>query len=166
MLFVIIVSVLGLLTVVVALHAQQEPLPEPGPAPPDWDGVPTPSDLARVSFPLRVPGYDPATVDATFHQLAQAYGDLLAESDPATVARARRRSLRRMGLDPDTGGSEGAASTAVSAPTEAHPTAAAATEGEVTAPGEPRSTPAGESDQAALRAAAALDAIHPDPGGG
>jgi hypothetical protein len=151
MLFVIIVSVLGLLTVVVALHAQREPLPEPGPAPPDWDGVPTPSDLARVTFPLRVPGYDPATVDATFHQLAQAYGDLLAESDPATVARARRRTLRRMGVEADTAGAAGTEGGDPGRGERAGP------------PGEAASVPAGDSDQAALRAAAALGAIHSDP---
>jgi hypothetical protein len=100
MLLVIVVCVLGLLTVVLALLGQRDPLDAPGPVPPDWDIVPTPSDLARVTYPLRVPGYDPATVDATFDLLAQAYTDLVAVADAATLRRARRRTALRLGLDP------------------------------------------------------------------
>jgi hypothetical protein len=90
-----LIAAVGLLVVLLALW-RDSPLEQPGPALPTWDGLPSRGDLARLDWPLRVPGYDPATVEQTFDLLADAYADLLAEADPAAVARAARRAAARM----------------------------------------------------------------------
>lgn len=69
--------------------------------PADWDVLPTRSDLARMEFGLRVPGYDPASVDTAFDALAEVYADLLECADDATRERARRRIARRVGREED-----------------------------------------------------------------
>jgi hypothetical protein len=90
-----VLAALGYLAVVAAL-LRDSAVPAPVPPQPDWDPLPTPADLARTDFGLRVPGYDPVTVDTAFETLAQAYADLLVEADPAAVARARRRAEERL----------------------------------------------------------------------
>ena len=91
-------AILGLVVVLVALQ-RDDAVDLPAPRAPDWGPLPSRSDLARTDFPLRVPGYDPASVDLALEALADAYGDLLAEADPATIERARRRAEARLGLD-------------------------------------------------------------------
>jgi hypothetical protein len=89
------IALAGLLVVFFALW-RDAPLDDPGPRLPDWDPLPSRRDLAAVDWPLRVPGYDPATVDQRFELLSAAYADLLAEADPAAIERAKRRAARRL----------------------------------------------------------------------
>ena len=96
----IVASLLGLVAVLVAYY-RDPPLAERTVAPPDWDVLPSPGDLARVEFPVAVPGYDPATVELHFELLTRAYADLLAVAPPEVIARARHRAAVRLGLDPD-----------------------------------------------------------------
>lgn len=93
-------SLLGLVAVLVAYY-RDPPLAERTVAAPDWDLLPSPGDLARIEFPIAVPGYDPATVEFHFDLLTRAYSDLLAVASPEVIARARHRAAVRMGLDPD-----------------------------------------------------------------
>jgi hypothetical protein len=97
---VAVIAVAGLLVVLLALQRDAE-IDLPAPQAPDWGPLPTRSDLAHTEFPLRVPGYDPASVDLAFDALADSYADLLAEADRATIARARRRAELRLGRDDD-----------------------------------------------------------------
>jgi hypothetical protein len=99
MLVAVLAGFVGLVTVLVALQLDR-PL-DPEPIQPDWDVLPDPSDLARVSFPVSVSGYDPATVEVTFEALAAAYADLLAVADARTIERARRRAALRLGVAPE-----------------------------------------------------------------
>lgn len=97
MVVAVLVSVLGLVTVVVALF-RDAPLGMPPAPQADWDLLPTPSDVSRVEFPVSFPGYDPATVETTFEALRAVYADLLAAATPEVLARARQRSALRQGL--------------------------------------------------------------------
>lgn len=92
----IAVSVLGLLVVLVVFY-RDTALDERAPAEPDWELLPTPSEITRVEFPLAFPGYDPATVELHLDRLARAYGDLLAVAPADVVARARQRAAVRAG---------------------------------------------------------------------
>jgi hypothetical protein len=96
----IVASLLGLVAVLVAYY-RDPPMAERRVEAPDWDVLPDPGDLARVEFPIAVPGYDPATVEFHFDLVTRAYGDLLAVAPPEIVARARHRAAVRLGLDPD-----------------------------------------------------------------
>jgi hypothetical protein len=96
----IVASLLGLVVVLVAYY-RDPPLEERRVRVPDWDVLPDPGDLARIEFPIAVPGYDPATVEFHFDLLARAYADLLAAATPEVVARARHRAAVRQGLDPE-----------------------------------------------------------------
>lgn len=96
----IVASLLGLVAVLVAYY-RDPPLAERTVAPPDWDVLPSPADLARIEFPVAVPGYDPATVEFHFDLVTRAYADLLAVASPEVIARARHRAAVRLGLDPD-----------------------------------------------------------------
>ncbi|HWB72447.1 MAG TPA: DivIVA domain-containing protein [Egibacteraceae bacterium] len=93
----VLLCLVGLAVVLVVL-ARDEPVDVPGPQAPDWDLLPTPADVARVEFPLSLPGYDPATVEVYLDALAGAYEDLLAVATPEVLARARRRAALRRGL--------------------------------------------------------------------
>jgi hypothetical protein len=96
----IVASLLGLVAVLVAYY-RDPPMAERRVQAPDWDVLPDPGDLARVEFPIAVPGYDPATVEFHFDLVTRAYGDLLAVAPPEVIARARHRAAVRLGLDPD-----------------------------------------------------------------
>ena len=96
----IVASLLGLVAVLVAYY-RDPPLAERRVAAPDWDLLPSPGDLARIEFPVAVPGYDPATVEFHFDLLTRAYSDLLAVAPPEVIAKARHRAAVRLGLDPD-----------------------------------------------------------------
>ena len=96
----IVASLLGLVAVLVAYY-RDPPLPQRRRELPDWDVLPDPGDLARIEFPMAIPGYDPATVEFHFDLVIRAYGDLLACSSPEAVARARHRAAVRLGLEPD-----------------------------------------------------------------
>jgi hypothetical protein len=93
-----VIAVAGLVVVLLALRGDTE-LKAPAPSDPEWDILPTRSDLARTSWPLRLAGYDPAAVERSFERLADTYADLLREADPAAIARARRRSAERLGVE-------------------------------------------------------------------
>lgn len=96
----IVASLLGLVAVLVAYY-RDPPLAERRVVLPDWDLLPDPADLARVEFPIAVPGYDPATVEFHFDLVTRAYADLLAAATPDVISRARHRAAVRQGLDPD-----------------------------------------------------------------
>ena len=96
----IVASLLGLVAVLVAYY-RDPPLAERGVRLPDWDVLPDPGDLARVEFPVAVPGYDPATVEFHFDLVTRAYADLLAAATPEVITRARHRAAVRLGLDPE-----------------------------------------------------------------
>lgn len=96
----IVVSLLGLAAVLVAYY-RDPPLVERRLEPPDWGLLPDPADMARLEFPLAIPGYDPATVEFHFELVTRAYADLLAAATPEVIARARQRAALRQGLDPD-----------------------------------------------------------------
>jgi hypothetical protein len=170
-------ALVGLAVVAVALWRDDD-VDAPGPGAPDWDPLPLPGDLARIDFGLRVPGYDPATVDVTFDALVAAYADLLAEADPATRDRARRRVEQRLAraVAPD-GASGGPAptstgSSAAATPREGHPAevvdapgAAASEAPRPSALGGP-ATPTGanpDGTRAALQTEAALARIRQTP---
>jgi hypothetical protein len=142
-------AVLGLLTVLVALRDDAVVAPSV-PGRPDWDPLPTPSDLVRTDFGLRMPGYDPVRVEVAFDALADAYADLLAEADAATIARARRRAEDRLARE------RGLA--AADAPTPEGTSAGDPPLGALTGPGD---VPA-DSTAEELRAEAALDALRRD----
>lgn len=99
MVLAIVVSVLGLLLVLVAYYRDppiRRPRLETG-----WDLLPDPAEVARTEFPLAMPGYESATVEAHFEELNRAYADLLAAAPPDVVARARHRAALRQGVDVD-----------------------------------------------------------------
>lgn len=100
MLVAVLAALVGLAAVLWALYSGQAELRLASPSAPDWDLLPTPGELARVEFPMSLPGYDPATVELTFEALSRVYADLLAAADPATLSRARARAALRRGLDP------------------------------------------------------------------
>lgn len=136
LLVVTAITLLGLAVVGWALLHEEDLTQDEAPGlPSDWGLLPDRSDLARMEFGLRVPGYDPATVDAAFDALAAVYTDLLDCADEATRRRARQRIAQRLGREADAGPARaGTATRAV--------------------PGHPPAT-----DEEALLAAAALDVI-------
>jgi hypothetical protein len=93
----VIAVLVGLLAVLVALARDREAVAHAVPGP-DWDPLPEPADLARVTFPRALPGYDPATVEVTFEALVAAYVDLYAAAPPEVRDRARRRATARAGV--------------------------------------------------------------------
>lgn len=97
----VLVTLLGVVTVVVAL-LRDEPMTPRGAAGarPAWRGLPDPADLARVSFPLALSGYDPASVDVHFESVLRAYEDLWAVATPEIRDRARMRAEARDGRPP------------------------------------------------------------------
>jgi hypothetical protein len=97
---VIAASLVGLAVVLVALW-RDEPIAPRGASArgPDWRGLPEPSDLVRVGFPLSFPGYDPATVDLTLDALVRAYEDLWVVAPEDVRDRARRRAAARDGIE-------------------------------------------------------------------
>ena len=97
----IVASLLGLVTVLVAYY-RDAPLEQRTLVAPSWDVLPDPAEVARVVFPMAVPGYDPATVEFHFDLLTRAYADLLAVAPPEVLTRARHRAAVRRGIDPDT----------------------------------------------------------------
>ncbi|MDP8969828.1 MAG: DivIVA domain-containing protein [Actinomycetota bacterium] len=139
------VCLIGLVVVLVTLH-RDEPLEVPGPQEPDWDLLPTPSDVARVEFPLSFPGYDPATVEVYLDTLARAYGDLMAVAPPEVVARARRRAALRRGAGEGLLDDVGAAAD------------------RTVDEGSPASVASPADDAEALRLEAALERLHPTAG--
>lgn len=96
---VVLVTLLGAVTVVVAL-LRDEPMTPRGATGvrPAWRGLPDPADLARVSFPSALSGYDPASVDVHFESVLRAYEDLWAVATPEIRERARMRAEARDGL--------------------------------------------------------------------
>lgn len=92
-----VLTLAGLVVVLLALRSDTLVDP-PAPRAPDWSPLPSPAEITQVDFPLRVPGYDPASVDVALATLAEAYADLLAEADAETVQRARRRAAQRLGV--------------------------------------------------------------------
>src|SRR5688500_2596780 len=94
-------SLIGLVVVLVAFY-RDAPVEERGVQQPEWDLLPDPAEVARVEFPLAVPGYEPAAVELHFDLLTRAYADLLAAATPEVIARARHRAAVRRGIDPDT----------------------------------------------------------------
>lgn len=96
----IVASLLGLLAVLLAYY-RDPPLAQRGIRTPDWDVLPDPAEVARLEFPIAIPGYDPATVELHFDLLNRAYADLLAAAPPEIIARARHRAAVRRGIDPD-----------------------------------------------------------------
>lgn len=97
MIVAVAASLVGLLTVLLTLYREESDLPAPAPAAPEWDLLPTPSDINRVAFPMSFPGYQAVAVDATLDNLAAAYGDLLAVVTPEQLVRARGAAARRLG---------------------------------------------------------------------
>jgi hypothetical protein len=89
---------LGLAAVLFALY-RDEPLPAPRSALPDWDPLPTPSEVSHGEFPLVFLGYDPASVEVRFDLLRRAYDDLYAAASRDVLHRARRRAYLRAGRD-------------------------------------------------------------------
>lgn len=87
-----VVSLLGLAAVLFAVYRDRTVL-ERGPAAPDWDALPAPVDLGHTTFPLAVPGYDPATVDLHLDRLRRAYTDLYAAAPDDVRAAARASSV-------------------------------------------------------------------------
>ncbi len=98
MLFAAAICALGLAAVLIALY-RDEPLPVTKPALPEWDLLPTPSEVARGEFGLAFPGYDPASVEIHFDLLRRAYDDLYAAATPEVLERAQRRAHLRAGQD-------------------------------------------------------------------
>lgn len=99
---VVLASLAGLAVVAVAL-LRDEPIVPRGAvvAGPRWQGLPEPADLARVSFPFSIPGYDPAAVDVHFEALVRAYETLWSAAPEDIRHRARLRAEARAGrLDP------------------------------------------------------------------
>lgn len=98
MLLAVVACVLGLAVVLYALY-QDEPLVPAGPAAPEWDPLPTPSDVVRSEFRLAYPGYDPASVETHLDVLRRAYADLYAVAPQEVLERARRRAELRTGAE-------------------------------------------------------------------
>ena len=94
----VVAGLVGLVAVVVAL-ARDRPLDLPPPTGPDWDSLPAPDDVTRVSFPLTVPGYDPAHVEAHLDAVRRAYEDVLDVLPPQVLERARFRAALRAGRE-------------------------------------------------------------------
>jgi hypothetical protein len=94
----VVAVLIGLLAVLVALSRDREAAAHAVTGP-DWDPLPEPADLARVTFPRALPGYDPATVEVTFETLIGAYVDLYAAAPPDVRERARRRAAARTGVE-------------------------------------------------------------------
>jgi len=88
---------LGLVVVVLAVYRDAR-IEDPRPAGPDWGLLPMPSDVARIDFPLALPGYDPASVETHLEALRRAYEDVVAVAPPEVLARARRRAADRAGV--------------------------------------------------------------------
>ncbi len=95
--FSAVALLLGLVTVLLAVYRDPE-LQPPRPAAPDWDLLPMPADVARIDFPLALPGYDPASVETHLEVLRRAYEDVVAVAPPEVLARARRRAAERAGV--------------------------------------------------------------------
>ena len=96
MIVAVVAGFVGLVAVVVAL-ARDRPLDLPAPSGPDWEGLPAPDDVTRVGFPLAVPGYDPAHVEAHLDAVRRAYEDVLDVLPPQVLERARFRAALRTG---------------------------------------------------------------------
>jgi hypothetical protein len=96
----IVASLLGLAAVLIAYY-RDAPIAQRSLRAPEWDLLPDPAEVARVEFPVAVPGYDPASVELHFDLLTRAYADLLAAATPEVISRARHRVAVRRGLDPD-----------------------------------------------------------------
>lgn len=96
----VLAAVLGLATVLVALYRDSTVLSAAQVPRPDWDPLPSLTDIVRTEYPLAVPGYEPAVVDTAIDTLAHAYADLLAEAPPEVRLRAHRRAAVRLGVDP------------------------------------------------------------------
>jgi DivIVA domain-containing protein len=99
MVVAVIAGLVGLVTVVVAFYRQDALLDPPRDPEPDWGPLPTPNDVARPTFPVAFPGYDPAAVDATLEALVIAYEELWTAAGPDARERARRAASRRRGGD-------------------------------------------------------------------
>lgn len=138
---VVLLTLVGLAVVTVALM-RDEPMTPRGAAGtrPAWSGLPDPADLARVSFPPALSGYDPAAVDVHFEAVLRAYEDLWVAATPEVRERARLRAEARAG----------------------RPFAEPAQEEEFTAASVPEPPDLGESDAEALAAEAALARIEQD----
>jgi hypothetical protein len=95
---VVLATLVGLAVVAVAL-LRDEPIVPRGAvaAAPRWQGLPEPADLARVSFPFSMPGYDPAAVDVHFEALVRAYETLWSAAPEDVRHRARLRADARAG---------------------------------------------------------------------
>lgn len=91
-------SLVGLVVVLFAYY-RDPPLRPRRIQDPDWDVLPTSTDLAQIEFPIAFPGYDPATVEFHFDLLARAYADLLSAATPDVLARARQRAALRQGIE-------------------------------------------------------------------
>lgn len=95
---VVLASLLGLAVVAVALLRDEPTVPRGAVVvAPRWQGLPEPADLARVSFPFSIPGYDPATVDVHFEALVRAYETLWSAAPEDIRHRARLRAEARAG---------------------------------------------------------------------
>jgi DivIVA domain-containing protein len=145
MLLAVLACALGLATVLFALY-RDEPLAAPVPATPDWDVLPTPSDVGHGEFRLSFAGYDPATVEVYLDRLRRAYGDLYAEATPETLERARERAALRAGVEPVR---------------QEQPARRVVLDDEQDDAGDAWSQPPGGND--ALRLEAALSSVDPDP---
>jgi hypothetical protein len=99
MMFAVVLCLLGLALVLVAVY-RDEAMDAPGPALPEWEPVPSPSEVGRSDFPLAFPGYDPASVEVHLDLLRRAYTDLYEVTTPELRERARQRALLRSGRDP------------------------------------------------------------------
>jgi hypothetical protein len=155
-----VIAVAGLVVVLLALRGDTE-LKAPAPSDPEWDILPTRSDLARTSWPLRLAGYDPAAVERSFERLADTYADLLREADPAAIARARRRSAERLGVEDPEAPVPAGSDLAGSVPTGSDP-AGSDLAGSVPASPAlalPDDAPRPDATVEALRTAAALDVL-------
>lgn len=139
---------LGLVTVLLAVY-RDAALDAPRPAVPEWDLLPMPADVARIDFPLAIPGYDPASVETHLEVLRRAYEDVVAVAPPEVLARARRRAAERAGI---TLADDPAAEPGDGRPAWAPP---------VADQDPPESWPASDGD--ALRLEAALSQVDPPP---
>jgi DivIVA domain-containing protein len=118
----------ALAAVLVAVYLD-EPVADSGPSGPVWDLLPTPSEVARVEFPMSYPGYDPASVDLHLDAVARVYADLLALTPGEIQQRAARRVAERTGRPPPQAAGPGTAAT-VTAAAAVNPAVQAGDDGE------------------------------------
>lgn len=93
-------AVVALIVVLVALARDRAAVPLGEPHAPHFDGLPTPSDLARLELPTASTGYDPASVEATLDAVRMVYAELWRAAGPAGRYRAAHALARRQGAAP------------------------------------------------------------------